>query len=674
MTRQPISKLGAILLVVIVGYGAWLRASYLNHNLFWVDEAESTINALTILDKGYPSDQYEGIPLYENTLTREWPDSKEYEFKDSSYSDAGVAIYHGWLPLYSMAASLKAFGVHPDPAPADTSTYVPTVNHTDLEMRRMTLAARLPGVIFGTFFLLLLFFTAREMGGNDVAWATLIAATLAERTISISREARYYSATVLLGLACCLLIWRMLHRARWRDFILGGVVFVLMFHTHTVSFAVAGAAFAIAALPKLRSLDFIKKCAVFALIVAAGVLPWGILTGFFTQAAGIPAARPLLKFPDDYLLFPLGRPPTLIVLGVGVIGLFAADLFRKRLAPRFVDAFASRRGTFYFLGMWVVLGYLAFVFAMPAVSFVAKRMTLPMLGPGIILAGCIFSAVAHVILGRRSIVLTVALFLGFMGAVKGLKPSPIMYRNRITALSRQIQYTIEWLRLREPEMNPGTRVYSTPNKHLIFSVYTGIPVQNIAPVRRSFLNQYNGDILLLEAVVPLQPPRPTLVKDMAAHAGKELSDETCAELGWMITRRAVAQRTLGTVAEVDPKPEEVRIPQYVMQLVGESPAFTKRHIATSSSNPVDECPAVFRAYKDELRDWTDWWPIYFYRFVDPVKRKGKKFNYAERMRTGQCWVLPIGWRIYYSPASAASLGTPSGQKPAAATQPTTRPQ
>jgi hypothetical protein len=324
--------------------------------------------------------------------------------------------------------------------------------------------------------------------------------------------------------------------------------------------------------------------------------------------------------------------------------------------------------------MWVLLGYLAFVFAMPAVSFVAKRMTLPMLGPGIILAGCIFSAVAHVILGRRSIVLTVALFLGFMGAVKGLKPSPVMYQNRVTALSRQIQYSIGWLRQREPDMNPGTRIYSTPNKHLIFSVYTGIPVQNIAPVRKKFLDHYNGDIILLEAVVPLQPPRQTLVHDMAAHSGKELSPETCAELGWMITRRAVAKRTIGTVANVDPKPDEVQIPKYVLQLVDESPAFTKRHIATSNSNPVEECPAIFRGYEEELRDWTDWWPIYFYRFVDPLQRKGKKFNYAERMKTGQCWVLPIGWRIYYSPAKAAMSGHPTGQKSPSTTQATTRPQ
>ena len=59
--------------------------------------------------------EYLGLPIYENTLPpSSWPGNREYEFRDSSYTAKGIAIYHGWLPLYSMAISLKAFGVLPD--------------------------------------------------------------------------------------------------------------------------------------------------------------------------------------------------------------------------------------------------------------------------------------------------------------------------------------------------------------------------------------------------------------------------------------------------------------------------------------------------------------------------------------------------------------------------------
>ena len=108
---------------------------------FWVDEAESCINAFTILDTGLPLDHYQGQPIFENALSRPWPDHPEYEFKDSSYSDRGVAIYHGWLPLYSIALSFKAFGIKPDPIPDQM-----VVRHSDQANRLRTFAGRLPMV------------------------------------------------------------------------------------------------------------------------------------------------------------------------------------------------------------------------------------------------------------------------------------------------------------------------------------------------------------------------------------------------------------------------------------------------------------------------------------------------------------------------------------------------
>ena len=138
------------LVCVILLWSVGLRVWHLEATLFRVDEAESTINALTILERGYPASQYLGLPLYENTLTEPWPDSAEYEFRDSSYSSRGFAVYHGWLPLYAIAASLAAFGIEPD-LPARE----PAVRHSPEEMLRMTRAARLPAVLFGLLFIAL---------------------------------------------------------------------------------------------------------------------------------------------------------------------------------------------------------------------------------------------------------------------------------------------------------------------------------------------------------------------------------------------------------------------------------------------------------------------------------------------------------------------------------------
>ena len=103
---------------MVLAAAAALRCWKLDQPLMWCDEAESAINALTVLEHGYPTDKYLGKPIYENVFSEPWPESEEYEFRDSSYSKRGLAVYHGWLPLYVMAGSMHWFNVEPATDPA----------------------------------------------------------------------------------------------------------------------------------------------------------------------------------------------------------------------------------------------------------------------------------------------------------------------------------------------------------------------------------------------------------------------------------------------------------------------------------------------------------------------------------------------------------------------------
>jgi len=112
----------AALLTAVIAVAVLLRATHIAERPLDVDEAESTINALTILEHGYPTSHYMGRPIYENTLSVPWPEDAEYEFRDSSYSEKGLAVYHAWLPLYAIAAALKLAGIEPDaPSPAEAA-------------------------------------------------------------------------------------------------------------------------------------------------------------------------------------------------------------------------------------------------------------------------------------------------------------------------------------------------------------------------------------------------------------------------------------------------------------------------------------------------------------------------------------------------------------------------
>jgi hypothetical protein len=658
MKSSRVTKIEFALLAAVLLWATYLRVWHLSQSLFWVDEAESTINAMTILKDGLPTDHYLGIPIYENTLTKTWPESKEYEFRDSSYSDKGVAVYHGWLPLYSMAASLKAFGIKPDADPGDLRTYTPKVQHDEQYARRLTKAARFPGALFGTVFLVVIFFAGREIGGRDVGWAAMLAAALGERTIAMAREARYYSATILFGMLACWLIWRMLRKGAWRDFVLGGLVLGLLFHSHSVSFVVACASLTIGAVVRFAGLDaaerkrfFAQLCASGA-IVAAFTVPWALLTGFLHNAGDVPKAWRHIKFPEDFILFPLGRPATLVLLGAGLAALFAVDLLRRKLPERVVAPFGEeRRFAFYLLVIWMAFGYLAFVFGMPAASFVSGRMTLPMLGPGIVLAAMLCSAIAQVVLGTRfriaNSVAAPAMLLAFLALTGGL-----VYTTRWLRLPDRNNALYVINHLRNFPFRPGTRVYTTPNKHLVFTVYSGMPVQAISPVRKSFLDNYDRDVLVLEGEPLYEPPRPERVQAAAKASGlTPLSKEKSWDLSWAVMYKAVVDRTAAEVADPHPRPPEITLPDYLRPLVADQETSTARFMKDSVA-PVQKFPAMFRGYEAEVRNHLDWWPVYFYRFVDPPSRMHANLNYQNRVSRGTAWVLPIGWRVFYSPGDA----------------------
>src|SRR5205823_1428154 len=45
---------------------------------------------------------------------------------------------------------------------------------------------------------------------------------------------------------------------------------------------------------------------------------------------------------------------------------------------------------------------------------------------------------------------------------------------------------------------PGAKIYCTPNDHLVISYYTGLPIGSVAAVRKSFLDTYPGQVVVIE--------------------------------------------------------------------------------------------------------------------------------------------------------------------------------
>jgi hypothetical protein len=628
-----------ILLGIILSYGILLRVWDLGSKPFWVDEAESSINALTILEHGLPGDHYLGLPIYENQLVRPWPESPEYEFQDSSYSRRGLAIYHGWLPLYVTAASFALAGVKPD---QDVTAL--RVQHSAAEMHRRTVAGRVPAVLFGALFLLAIFFSARELYGADAGWAALAAGTVFKPVVDFARQARYYSPTLALTACAGLMIWRMARRGKGRDFIFGAAVFVLLFHTHFLAFLSATAAFGLT-LPWLyRQPRVAGKLTLFAVLVAAGVVPWILLTGFAQSVADLPKARSLLSVEDlwDFVrklrLFPL-------LAGSTLLWLLLAERLRKKVPERLVRSFVEYRWPFLFLAGWVLISQMAFVGFVPAASYFYGRLVLTILVPCLLFGAMLFAGVARALSLRYTPLLASCLFVLVL-----LPPGQVSLWPTTEAPGTPSTFDVIES-LRSFEIQAGTRIYATPNEHLTLTFYTGMPIQNVAPVRKSFIDGYQGELLFLESGPRYEALDWREIQCVLSATGYPLSDTAAQSLEPLLANRLLYEDLQGRVARVTPALEPA--PDFFTALLRFQRTKTAEVLAEKlalQGNPT------FRGYR--LPNYHSWWQIYYYRFVYPEARTGSHLNYAGRTRDAEAFVLPLEWVLYHCPAGKTNSVDP----------------
>jgi hypothetical protein len=613
-----------------------LRVVHLSHPPLSLDEAESAINALTILQHGYPSDHYLGLPLYENTLTRTWPQSAEYEFRDTSYSDKGVAIYHGWLPLYAMAASFAVAGIEPDVA-----TDPPRVQREVDEFRLRTIAARAPSVVFAAGFLAAVCFATREMAGKSAAAVALVVAALAEPCVRVAREARYYSATLLIGTLCCWAVFRILRRGRWVDFAFAAVALVAAFHTHVLTFAVACIIIALSSFWWLRRPGAWPRAAALVAAVALGTLPWALAVGWFHAGAKIPSAWAMLVMPDDLVAYLREHLPIVaIALAAAGVLLLAFPGIARRMPARLAAPLPQNRTAVALTLVWIVVGAVVFILLVPAPSAFFWRMTLPVQGAVVILAAALVASAAAVVAPRHAGWVAVIVAAAFFARPRERFAD---FRTPPPLLGEPLVDTIDYLRTQP--LDRSTKLYAVPLHHFPLMFYSGLPIQSVAPVRSAFLDAYGGEVIVIDSA-PRQVPVPrALIADAAADLGGPINDATARQWEKSLEARILSEDVAARTACVEPRLDE--LPEFAAEAVRRARSRAPKQIGDGRW----QNPAVFRGFESYHK--ADFWPIFFYRFVNPTARSGDRLNYARRIRNATATVLPEGWVVYRSPAPVA---------------------
>jgi hypothetical protein len=404
--------------IVVVLLATVLRAAYLDIEPLWVDEAESSLNALTILDRGYPGADIGGMPIYENMLVREWPGHPEYEFRDISYSDRGLAVYHAWLPLYAVAASLHLSGIRPPPAHRDWRVDVDVAR-----FRAQTIAARLPSLLFGVAFVALMGLAAVRMAGSDAGLAALTLTGLSVSVLETTFQARYYAPMLAFGAAGAFTLWNVARRGSVRDHVAHGVVLVLLFHTNLFGLVNLVAASLVAvALAADRATAARRMSAVLAGLGLAAA-PWILATGYLEHLRHMPSGRFLVTLPDDLVQYVARRLHYLAVFVGGSTWLILALVRHGTALPvRLREPWRRHRWQYMILGSWMVASTATYFLLSPPASLFPQRLSIALFVPGFLFMALSLADAARTVSRHLSVWIAPAMAVAYLAASGLLVP------------------------------------------------------------------------------------------------------------------------------------------------------------------------------------------------------------------------------------------------------------
>jgi hypothetical protein len=625
-----------LLAVALVAAGMGLRISWTGQSALWCDEAESSINALTILQTGLPGWKYLGLPVYENTLSEPWEKHPEYEFRDSTYSLKGVVVYHGWLPLYAIAASQALFGMRPD-----LPVSPPRVLHGPQEVPRRTVIPRLPALVFSLLCMAVIYRLGTQLGGPVAGLGALALMALNARTVDFGLQARYYSLTLLMNGVAAWCLWQAARRGRWRDFFWLGLASAGLFHTHLFSFLAFGAAAAAASPAIMRRPAWLPKSLAGAGPALILVLPWLWFSGFLTTASAVPKVFKLFDSKADAFFYLLDRPLPLVLLLV-LVGMLAVAWLRPAWLPARLAAPLREHGVVYALLIWwMVVAYAAFHLIIPAASFFFERLSLVLWTPFVLLMGLFLADLLRGLRVRGAPVVAVVLMVGMLAARGRLA---LFEETSINSRRPAVAALVE--ALETMDFTAGTKIYATPNEHLTITYYTGLPVQSVAPVRRAFLEAHPGPVVYIELQFDALFPR----EETLLAALDEAGWEPAPAIQWYAQAEvwkalAAADLRRRGIRPPEPGPLDPAIGALVEITAADYEHYRGEYLKGLRSSPVLRgIPA---------RDIKDIWMGFFYRFVEPESRIGTNLNIIPRLRTSRIEFLPEARAvIYWSPPPA----------------------
>jgi hypothetical protein len=364
-------------------------------------------------------------------------------------------------------------------------------------------------------------------------------------------------------------------------------------------------------------------------LVTAGTLPWIIATGFYRQQGRIPRAWPLLNLPGDFWLYAPVQPVSAAAGIIAAALIACVFLMKPRVSQRLTEP-AKRLGpVFLFLSLWAAVGYATFFALVPAASFDRSRLNLSYWGPLFLLASAGSAAIARVLLPRHSVVLAPVVLSVILFAT-----GHRLNLNETFSSGSWKEDAIVLDHLGTMFLDRTTKLYAAPNDSLILSFYSGLPVQDITPVRKSYLDSYRGDIVYIDRSISVDTGflSAESIRVAALQNGVRLSPEAAETWSILLSTRDYREDMLKSVAHGTPQELEP-LPPFGQRLLAEHHSRLPLIFTDFSS-----FEPVLRGF--DITSWSECRFVLRYRFVGPAARSGIHANYAARLRGADAVILP----------------------------------
>ena len=386
-----------------------------------------------------------------------------------------------------------------------------------------------------------------------------------------------------------------------------------------------------------RHNDWMPKLLALAAVLLAGTMPWIVGTGLYSHPSRIPRAWPSLQMPADLLRFTPFNLWYLILGALVFLVVFLVTPGTVRGSLRVAPPLRALGPVLLLTMTWTVVGYAIFLLLVPAASFFPSRLKYSYWGPILLLSASGFTALARMLLPRAGTAIrcitAAALMLGVYLTAHSSRPAAFLLHLQPVPgsgswdLYQEICRYIDGMRL-----DSGTRIYGSPNDHLVLTFYSGLPVQDITPVRKSFLESYKGDIVYID-LGPMHVTHlldPERIREAALKSGQYMSIRDAQETSVLLNTRHYRQ-TIGEIFAPGQPPDLEPVPIFLR------PLLETHH--TRVTDYFSRREFFFVTAGQDINNWFDWRTWFKYLCVDLDTRRGRNTNFAQRLRNSDAVIL-----------------------------------